>query len=78
MHMNLAWDRRSTWGLGMSKEQFEERKNYMHGHRDIDPAPKIIRALRSAGAAAYLSLTGLDADTSTSNSDSILEYASIL
>lgn len=49
MFLNLAWDRRSSWGLlGPTKQQMEARAMYYRGMSNTNPALDIIRSLRSA------------------------------
>lgn len=51
MHINLAWDRKSTWGLdGMVKAQIDGRMTYYHGMTKVNPVPEIQRSLRTQRA----------------------------
>ena len=47
MYLNLAWDRASSWGEGMTKKQIDERMSYYRGSAEVNPSPGIVRSLRS-------------------------------
>ncbi|VDB96585.1 unnamed protein product [Peniophora sp. CBMAI 1063] len=49
MYLNIAWDRKSTWGLhAMTQEQLDARIEYYRGSTNTNPAWGIIKSLRSA------------------------------
>lgn len=51
MHANLAWDRKSLWGLsGMTKAQIDRRKAWYTGAVDLNPVSDILGLLRSERA----------------------------
>lgn len=51
MHINLAWDRKSMWGLdGMTTPQNDARKAWYWGSSDYNPVSEILQSLRTERA----------------------------